>query len=176
MLQMIIKHYIQYKLTAGGIPPRSVFSRGCCSFTPPVGSVKWTELAWVRLINHSEFLLTHPMAECSSCVGRVDNCFVLCRTCFSSGSTTIINGTLYRVDPFVVICLHFHIRELYWELICTFGWLHRVNRVNLFSHLAILIYITLYQPEMHYMLTAAHLYSWKQSSLRSRTLLNEELL
>lgn len=165
---MEIKHYIQYKLTAGELPPRSVFLRGCFSFTPPVRSVKWIKLASACLIKHPEFLFTRPMAECSSCVGRVDNCFVLCRTCFSFGSATIINGTSYRVDPFVVICLHFHIRELYCELTCTFGWLYRVNRVNLFCHLASSTHITFHQPEMLYMLTAAHLYSWKQSSLTSR--------
>lgn len=104
---------ITYQLTAGELPPRSVFLRGCFSFTPPVGSVKWTKMAWACLIKHPEFLFTRPMAECSSCVGRVDSCFVLCRTPSSFGSTTIINRTSYCVDSFVANCLYFHIRELF---------------------------------------------------------------
>lgn len=93
MLQMAIINHYAYKPTDAELPPGSVFSRGCFSFAPPVGSVKWTKVPWACLI------IT------------------------SSSFTTTFNRTLPCVDPSVPINLHFHIHELFFELIYTFGQL-----------------------------------------------------
>lgn len=105
---------ITYKLTAGELPIRAVFLRGCFTFTPPGGSVKWTKLAWACLIKHPEFHFTLPMAECSSCV-KSEPLFLLRRTPSFFGSATWIYRTSYCVDQFVVICFCVHIRDWFCE-------------------------------------------------------------